>query len=148
MQEGERLSLEAFPILGQAPALAEPSEDALHDPAPGQHDEALGPIRTLDDLDGDPGGRGRQRPAKLQALVAAVRVERQEEREQAEQARHDERAVVSVIDVGGVHDRLYQEALRVDEDGALPALDFLARVIAGGLIVAPPFPCSSRSDFQ
>ena len=39
-------------VLGESSASAEPGEGALDDPAPGQQDEALGGIRSFDDLDG------------------------------------------------------------------------------------------------
>jgi len=50
-EEGERLAVEAFPILGQSATAAEPGETAFDDPALGQDGEALGLIRPLDDLD-------------------------------------------------------------------------------------------------
>ena len=46
------------------------------------------------------------------------------------------RAAVAVPDVGGVDDRVHQQALRVDEDAALLAVDPLARIVADP---GPPF---------
>src|SRR5208283_5649840 len=49
-----------------------------------------------------------------------------QERKGAEQARHHERAAIAVLDVGGVHDGVHQQALRIDADMPLRALDLLA----------------------
>jgi len=38
-----------------------------------------------------------------------------------------------------VHERVHQQALRIDEDVPLFALDFLARVIARRIDAGPPF---------
>ena len=45
-EEGQRLAVEAFPILGKSAAAAKPGEGAFDDPALGQNDEAFrhGPI--------------------------------------------------------------------------------------------------------
>ncbi len=51
MEEGERPAVEAFPVLGQPSAAAEPGKRAFADPAFGQHDEGFGLIRPLNDLD-------------------------------------------------------------------------------------------------
>src|SRR5271157_3531822 len=42
-------------------------------------------------------------------------------------------------EVGGVHDRVHQEALRIDKDMPLLAFDFLARIVAGRIDASPPF---------
>ena len=47
-------------------------------------------------------------------------------------------AAVAVLYIGGVDERMHQKALRIDEDMALLPL-ILARVIAGGIDLAPPF---------
>lgn len=39
-----------FDVLGEASATVEPAEGALDDPALGQHDEAFGGLRSVDDL--------------------------------------------------------------------------------------------------
>src|SRR6185437_15003259 len=94
---------------------------------------------SLDDLDVDAGQdllRGR---TKLRPLVAAVGVELDEKREGAEQARHHQRPAVPVLNVAGVHERVHQQALRIDEDMALLALDLLAGVVARRVDGRPPF---------
>jgi len=79
------------------------------------------------------------RLAKFRPLIAAVGVKLQQKREGAKQARHHQRAAVAVLNVCGVHERVHQQALRIDEDVPLLALDLLARVIARRIDAAPPF---------
>src|SRR5262245_51464044 len=42
-------------------------------------------------------------------------------------------------DIGGMHDGVHQEALRVDENVPLLALDLLARIVAVRVDARPPF---------
>ena len=76
---------------------------------------------------------------ELRTLVAAVGVELEQEGIQSEQRAHQQHAAVAILDVGGVDDRLHQQALRVDQDVPLLAFDLLARVIARRIDRAPPF---------
>jgi hypothetical protein len=46
-EEGERLSVEAFPIPGQSATATKPGEGAFDDPALGQNDEAFGVTQSL-----------------------------------------------------------------------------------------------------
>jgi len=140
VEEGERPAVEAFPVLGQPSAAAEPGKRAFADPAFGQHDEGFGLIRPLNDLD----LRARQSSSdgglKLRPSIAAVGKEPGQERKGAEQGRHQRRAAVAVLDVGGVDDRMHQQAWRIDEDVALFAHDLLAGVVARRIDAGPPFP--------
>src|SRR3954470_21685924 len=58
---------------------------------------------------------------------------------QTEQRREQPDAPVPVLDIASVHDRMHQEAFRVDEYVALLALDLLARIIARRVDRGPPF---------
>ena len=49
------------------------------------------------------------------------------------------RAAVAILDVGGVHDGVDQQALRVDENVPLLALDLLSRIVARRVDRGPPF---------
>ena len=71
---------------------------------------------------------------KLRPPVARVGVELQQERIHAEQRRHQEHATIAVLDVGGMHDGVHQQALRIDEDMPLLPLIFLPLSKPGGLI--------------
>ena len=61
--------------------------------------------------------------AEQRALIAAIGIEFQQERIQAEHRRHHQRAAIAILNVGGVHDGVDQQALRVDENMPLLALD-------------------------
>ena len=59
--------------------------------------------------------------------------------ESAKQGRHQQGAAVAILNVGAVHDGVYQEALRVDKNMPLLAFDFLARIKAMRVDATPPF---------
>ena len=96
-------------------------------------------IRSLDDLDIDARQNPFHRALELRSLVATVGIELDQERKGAEQARHQQRATVAVLDVGGVDDRVHQQALRIDEDVPLPPLIFSACIVARRINRRPPF---------
>ena len=48
----------------------------------------------------------------------------------SEQRRHQQHPAVAVLNVGGVDDNLHQQAMRIDPDVALLALDLLAGVVS------------------
>src|SRR5271170_1235514 len=88
-QEGERIAVQALPILCQAAAAIEPGDGPLDDPALGKHDEPAC-IGTLDDLDVDLSADAGQAVLEFWPLVAAVGVELDQERKRSEQARHQQ----------------------------------------------------------
>ena len=82
-----------LPVFCQAPAAPEPGERALHDPSPGDDDEAGDPIGALDDLDDRTVGflHG---ALQLLAGIAAVG-EQMDQRRKAFAGRGDERGAPS-----------------------------------------------------
>ena len=138
-EEGESLSVEALPILGQASASVQPGDRPFDDPSLRQDGKALGFVGALDDLDVDPAQYTLQCRLKDRPLVAAVGVELQEEWVEAKQSRHDEDAAVAVLDVGCMHERVQEQALRVYQQMALLALDLLAGIVAWRIDRGPPF---------
>ena len=58
---------------------------------------------------------------------------------QAEHGRHRERAAVAILNVSGMNDGMNQQALRIDENMPLLALDLLARIVAMRVDTRPPF---------
>ena len=76
---------------------------------------------------------------KIRPLVAAVGVELEEKWEGAEQGRNHQRPAVPVLDVSGVHERVRQKALGIDQDMPLLAFDLLAGVVARRVDRRPPF---------
>src|SRR5665213_63293 len=135
----DSLSVEIFPIFREPSASAEPCKCALHNPSFRQDDEALCLIRALDDLHVHPRHDFFDGATEQRALIAAVGVELKYERIQAEHRRHDQFAAVAILNVGGVHDGVDQQALRVDEDVTLLALDLFASVIPRRIDRSPPF---------
>ena len=139
MQERECSVVQTFPVLGEPAASVQPSDGPLHDPALGQDDKALRRIRALDDLDLDPAHDAAQPSPKLRSCVAAIGIQLEQERVGAEQRRHQQHAAISVLDVSRMDDGVQQQALRVDKDVALLALDPFARIKAGRVDAPPPF---------
>ena len=76
---------------------------------------------------------------KDRAVIGAVGEQLAQEGEQAEQCAQQRDAAVAVLDVGGGDEALEQQALGVDQDVALLALDQLAGIEAVRVDARPPF---------
>ena len=96
-------------------------------------------IGTLDDLHVHPRHYFCHGAAKQRALIAAIGVKFHQERIQAEHGRHHERAAVAILNVSGMNDGMNQQALRIDENVPLLALDLLSRVVARRINRSPPY---------
>lgn len=134
---------------------------SLDDPSFRQDRKAFHLIGTFDDLDTDVFERLLQPVLEFRPLIAAVGVELHEKRIKPEQRGHHQNAAVTVLYVGGMDERVHQEALRIDENMPLLALDLLSRIIAMR-VMEPPFSalftlwlsmtaavgCASRSAFS
>ena len=131
--------VEVFPILGQAPAPSKPCEGAFDHPAPGQDDKTFGSIRALDDLHIHLRHDFLDGAAKLRPLIAAIGVEFQKERIEAKHRRHEQCAAITILDVGGMDDGVDQQALRVDKNVPLLALDLFSRIVTRRIDGGPPF---------
>ena len=79
------------------------------------------------------------RRAEFRALIAAVGEELLQEGPAPEQGRQHKRAAVAILNVGGMHHSVQQQAYRVDEDMALLALGLFPRIIAVRVDARPPF---------
>jgi len=62
-----------------------------------------------------------------------------EKGKQAEQCRQQREAAVAILNVGGGDEAVQEQALRIDQDMALLALDQLTRVEAVRIDASPPF---------
>src|SRR3990172_8381577 len=80
-----------------------------------------------------------QRRAEDRPLIGAVGEQFSQEREQAEQRRQQGEAAVAILNVGGGDDAVQEQALRIDQNMTLLALDQLARIKAGRIDAGPPF---------
>lgn len=139
LEEGEGRAVEVLPVLGQSPAAVEPGDRALDDPALGERDEALDPIRAFDDHGFEMRQDAGQRGVKDRPRVGAVGEQFFEIGEQAEQRRQQSAAAVTILNVGGGDDGVQEQALGIDENVPLLALDQLARIKAGRIAARPPF---------
>ncbi len=72
-------------------------------------------------------------------MVGAVGEQLLEEWKLAEQRRQQHDAAVAVLNAGGMHDGVQQQAQRVDENVPLLALDQLAGVEPVRIDAGPPF---------
>ena len=72
-------------------------------------------------------------------LVSTVGKEFVQKRKFAEQGSQDQDGAIPVLDIGRMDNGVKQQAYRIDKDVALPALDFLARVVARRINAGPPF---------
>ena len=80
-----------------------------------------------------------QGAVKDRPLIGAVGEQFSQEGEQTEQARQQRDAAVAILNVGGGDDAVQQQALRIDQNMALLALDQLARIEAVRVDASPPF---------
>ena len=101
---------QALEVFGEPPAAAEPSDGALNDPAFGQHLEALGDVRTLDDFDLEFGDGLPRCDLEPGAGIAAVSEQLFQECPAPEQRGEQQSAAIAVLDIGGMHDGVEQKA--------------------------------------
>ena len=76
---------------------------------------------------------------KDRPFIGAVGGQFSEKGEQAEQRRQERPAAVAILDVGGGDDAAQEQALRIDQNMALLALDQLACIEAVPIDARPPF---------
>ena len=81
-------------------------------------------------------------------MIAAVGEELLQERIHPEQRREQQDAAVAILDIGGMHDGVQQQAQRIYENVALLALDLLARIIAMRVDAGPLFQRFSRFGYR
>ena len=139
LDEGERVAVEVLPVLGQSAAAVEPGDGAFDHPTPGLDDEALHPIGSLDDLGLEVGQDAGQGAVKDRPLIGAVGEQFPEKGKQTEQGRQQRETTVAILNVGGGDDAVQQQALRIDQNMPLLALDQLAGIEAVAVDASPPF---------
>ena len=117
----------------------EPSDGALDDPTAWEHDKSFGLIGPLDDFSFEIGQDARERLVKFWPLIGSVGKHLLQEWIHPKQGRKEHDAAVAILDIGGMHDGVEQQAQRIYENVALLALDLFARVIAMRVDARPPF---------
>src|SRR3954464_4322728 len=138
-KESERLAVEVLPILGQSTAAVQPSYGAFDNPALREDDKPFRLIRALHDFKVHAPQDLLDRTSELRSLVSAIGVELHQKRIAREEHGHQPNTPVAILDMGGVHDRVHQQALRVDEKVTLLAFDPFTRIIARRVDRGPPF---------
>ena len=139
MEEGERVVVAVFPVLGEPSAAIEPGNGALNDPALGFDDKAFGVISAFDDLDHQTAYRFGGSVVEDRSCVGAIGEQFAQERELSEQSGQQQHAAVAILNIGGGHQRVQHQAQRVDQDVALLAPDQLAGIKAVWVDVRAPF---------
>ena len=99
----------------------------------------LHPIGSLDDLGLEIGQDAGQGAVKDRALIGAVGEQFPEKGKQTEQGRQQRETAVAILNVGGGDDAVQQQALRIDQNMPLLALDQLAGIEAVAVDASPPF---------
>ena len=112
---------------------------SFDDPPLREDNKSFCVIGTLDDLHIHPRHYFCHGAAKQRALIAAIGVEFHQERIHAKHGRHHECAAVAILNVSGMNDGMNQQALRIDENVPLLALDLLSCVVARRINRSPPF---------
>jgi site-specific DNA recombinase len=110
-----------------------------HHPSAGKSDEAFDGVRAFDDLDfkarQDLGhGTAKDRPA-----IGAVGKQFLQEWKHSKQGRQQKDAAVTILNISSGDDTVQEQALRIDEDMPLLALDLFARIEPRRVDAGPPF---------
>jgi hypothetical protein len=139
LDKRQGVSRQVFEVLRQPAASSKPREGPLDDPSARDDFEALRLIGALNDL----GDQERQnlllRRPEFWSLIATVGEELAQKRVQSEQRRQHQLAAVAILNISGMHNRVQQQAYRIDEDMALLALDLFPRIVAVRIDASPPF---------
>ena len=80
-----------------------------------------------------------QGAAKDRPLVGAIGEQFRQEGKQTEQCREQRKAAVAILNIGGGDDAVQQQALAIDQNMSLLALDQFARIEAVRIDAKPPF---------
>ena len=139
MEEGERVVVAIFPVLGEPAASVEPGDRAFDDPSLGFDDKAFGVISAFDDFDHQAADRIGGAVLEDRSSVGAVGEQFAQERELSEQSGQQPNATIAVLYVRGSHQRVQQQTHCVDQDVALLALDQLAGIEAVRVDGRAPF---------
>ena len=139
MEEGERVVVAVFPILGEPPAAVEPCDGALNDPTLGFDDKAFSVISAFDDFDHQAAHRFGGAVAEYRPRIGAVGEQLAQERELPEQSGQQQDTAVAILNIGGSHQRVQHQAQRVDQDMPLLTLDQLAGIKTVWVDARAPF---------
>ncbi len=123
-------------VAGEPAAAADPCQRSLHDPAFGEHNEAV-PVTAANDLQIPHAGAG-DGGLHLLPLIACVGDDALDEWEAPSRLPQQRLGSVPVLKTGRVHADGQQQAERVGQDVALAANHLLAGIVAGRVERSPP----------
>ena len=138
-QEGECVTVEVFPVFGEAATATKPGKGALDNPAFGQRDEAFGLIAAADDFGGEVRHDLCQVVVKDWPRIGAVGKHLLEKRELSEQRGQNQESTVAILNIRRCDQRVQQETQRIDENVTLLAFDQLAAIEPRRVDPRPPF---------
>jgi hypothetical protein len=122
--------LGGFVITDQSPVVHQPTEGALHDPAPRQDFEPFVGIRAFDDLDGQPGAEALD---PLGESLTGVTTIYPQNSQPSEPAQHSPQKQLSSVAFGGVgrsHGHIEDQPQSIHQQMAFATFDALGGVIA------------------
>lgn len=135
--EGDDGAGMALEVTGEPSVARYPGKGPFNDPSFGKNDELV-QVGTLDDLElpiassGHDGGH----PG---SLIAGIGEDFGDRRKAASGVAQQAAGAVAILHVGAMDDDVQQHAEGVDDDVALAARDFLARVVTLRVDRGPPF---------
>jgi hypothetical protein len=139
VEEGERVVVAIFPILGETATAAEPANGAFDNPALWLDDEAFGMVATFDDLDLQHGHDIGDTIQEDRPGIGAIGEQLAQERELSEQGGQQQQPAVAILHVGGGDQRVQQQPEFIDQNVAFLSLDQLAGIEAMRIDRGPPF---------
>ena len=139
MQEGERVVVAIFPVLGEAAASVEPCDGSLNDPSLWFNDKAFGAIGSFNDFHHQIVYRIDGTALKHRSSIRAVGEQFAQERELPKQSGYQQDTAVAVLNVSSGHQCMQQQAQCIDQDVTFLALDQLAGIEAVRVDTRAPF---------
>jgi hypothetical protein len=108
-------------------------------PSPWQHNEPFRAVGALDDLDMHLRQTCTRTLFENRPLITAICEQLAHEGIEPEQGRDQQHTTIAILDVGRMHDGVHQQALGIDQNMPLLAVDFFACIVAMGSMQAPLF---------
>lgn len=138
MQECQRLAVEALPILCKSAATVEPSDGTFDDPPFWQHGKGM-ERAAFDDLD-NPVARTCSGLRGARSLIASIgKNTRNEWKLFTGSAFQNQYDAVTILNIGGMHDAMQQQAQCIYENMPLLALDLFSCIVTMRIDAGSPF---------
>ena len=138
-EEGERIVVAVFPVLGETAAAIEPADSTLDEPALWLDGEAFGAVATFDDVDLKIWQNVGDAVAEHRTGVGGVGEQPSREGKLSEQGGQQQHTAIAVLNVGSGDQCVQQQTEFVDQNVSLLAFDQLACIEAVRVDGRPPF---------